>query len=186
MKILLIIFFCLLKLNAQNFEYESKDIIIHHKDTSKKTIVIWGGISYATPKWMEKQIPKKILDQYNVLILSYKKDLKSIKEWYFQKYQIRLKPNILMGFSRGGLQPEKELNGKYEMVCLLDPILNGSLLKIQKHKNTVIIFNTWTWDHRYSKKLMSYGKHICRNSGTWKIEEVDHKNFPTYFFKTFF
>ena len=59
MKILLIIFFCLLKLNAQNFEYESKDIIIHHKDTSKKTIVIWGGISYATPKWMEKQIPKK-------------------------------------------------------------------------------------------------------------------------------
>ena len=186
MKFLVIIFLNFSFLFGQVFELETKEIIIHHKDSTKKTIVIWGGISYATPKWMEKQIPKKIFDQYNVLILSYKKDLKSVKQWYFQKYQKDLRPNILMGFSRGGLQSEKELNGKYEMVCLLDPVLSGSLLNIRKHKNTIIIFNSWTWDHRYSKKLMSYGKHICRNSGIWKIEEVDHKNFPTYFFKTFF
>ena len=135
---------------------------------------------------MEKQIPEKILKNYNLVILSYQKDLKSTKDWFFQKYNIKLKPNILVGFSRGGIQSENELKGKYEMVCLLDPVLTGSLLDVKKHKNTIIIFNSSTWGREYSKKLMMYGKHIGRNQGTWIIEKVGHKNFPTYFFKNFF
>lgn len=185
MKFLVILLICTFWLKSQNVRFDSKDVVINYQDSSKKTLVVWGGISYANPKWVEKQIPQRIFNNYNVVILSYHKDLKSVKKWFFQKYNFKLTPNILMGFSRGGLQPEKELNGKYEMVCLLDPVLNGSLLNVKRHKNTIIIFNTWTWSHKYSKKLMSYGKHVSRNFGTWKIEEIDHKNFPTYFFKNF-
>jgi len=69
------------------------------------TLIIWGGMYYATPDWMDKQIPEWMWSRYEIIIYPYGTPL---------TMDYDPKTTGLIGFSAGGLCP-KELQ---ERLCL--------------------------------------------------------------------
>lgn len=184
MKFVFVFIFLFTSLMSQTSIYESEDVIIYNLDSQSKTIVFWGGLDYATPLWLTKQIPQKIYKKYNIVLLSYKTELGFAKKIFLEKVGYELKPNIILGFSRGGLQAQKNYSKKYEIVGYIDPVLN--LIQNNKtYENVIIVFNPVVWGRKYSKTLMSYGKIIARRGGTWEVMNIQHSKFPKYFLKKF-
>ena len=77
--------------------------------------VVFGGINYATPEWMMKQVPKDLLDKKTFAFAPYTSNIKSVEEQLLGK-QIK----SVVGFSAGG-HKVWPLCGKYEFVGLIDP-----------------------------------------------------------------
>ena len=182
MKLFLILLFLVTFLFGQIPTYESKNIIIYNIHPDSTTIVFWGGLNYATPKWLVSQTPKKKFSKYNFVFLSYFTTLETAKKVYFNKLGNKLNPKILIGFSRGGLMAQKYYSPKYKLVGYIDPVLKSNF-ENKLYSNVVFIYNPYTWNKKYSKTLMSYGKIIGRRNGLFIIHYLDHIDFPTYFFK---
>jgi hypothetical protein len=169
---------------GQTPTYESKNIIIYNLHPDSNTIVFWGGLNYATPKWLVSQTPKNKFLKYNLVFLSYFVPLESVKKIYLEQVGSKLKPEILLGFSRGGLMAQKYYSSKYKIVGYIDPILKSTFTN-EFYSNVVLSYNPNTWGVDYRKKLMLYGKTIGRRRGLFSIEYLDHKEFPKYFFKEY-
>jgi hypothetical protein len=77
------------------------------------TIIIWGGMHYATPKWMNQQIPEWMWGQYEIYIVPYGTPLSQIKK------DIDPKTTGLIGFSAGGLDVLKNYSKDYAFIGLI-------------------------------------------------------------------
>ena len=124
MKLIFFFLFLISQILGQNKIYESKDVIISYENPNLETIVFWGGIGYATPQWLESKIEKKYFKKYNIILVSYNIELEFIKKIFLEKTSQELKPEIILGFSRGGLLAQQYHTKDYKIVGLIDPVLN--------------------------------------------------------------
>lgn len=184
MKILFYFLFFISSLLAQNKIYESKDIIIFEETPKLETIVFWCGIGYATPKWIESQIDKSYISKYNFILVSYNTSIDFVKKIYTEKTSKNLTPDIILGFSRGGLQAQKNYSPNYKIFGLIDPVLDAKL-RFTSYKNIIITYNSNNWSYDYGKTLGYFGRMVARGGGIWTFELLDHKDFPKYFLKNF-
>jgi hypothetical protein len=182
MKFFLILVFSMGLVFGQVPTYESKNVIIYNIHPDSTTIVFWGGLNYATPKWLASQTPKKKFLKYNIIFLSYFTPLETAKKIYHDKLGYKLKPKILLGFSRGGLMAQKYYSQNLQLVGYIDPVLKPNFENLS-YSNVVFVYNPYTWGAKYSKTLMNYGKIIGRKKGFFVIQYLDHIDFPKYFFK---
>jgi len=85
------------------------------KPVDNTACVVFGGVDYATPKWMLSQMPQELKYKKTILVLPFTSDITQAKR-ILGKTSIK----SVLGFSQGGYKAWPA-SGEYEFVGLIDP-----------------------------------------------------------------
>ena len=149
------------------------------KPVDNTACVVFGGVEYATPKWMLSQMPQELKDKKTILVLPYTSDMTQAKR-ILGKTSIK----SVLGFSQGGLKAWSA-SGEYEFVGLIDPTTKEDSLKYHiNDKRVHMIYNPSGWSgfpevvkcQKRAAKIM-LGNAILLNIG--------HSKMPAEFFRRF-
>jgi hypothetical protein len=143
------------------------------------TIIIWGGMHYATPEWMNKQIPEWMWGQYEIYIVPYGTPFSQIKK------DIDPKTTGLIGFSAGGLDVLKNYSKDYAFIGLIDPSTRDVYTKIDYGSNTFMVYNDKNWGN-INKTLTKVADQINNTGGKSALVSMEHSSIPKYFFEVHF
>ena len=144
-----------------------------------KTIIIWCGMYYATPQWMEKQLPPHFKAQYEVYMVPYGTPLHKIK------HNIDPRTTALIGFSAGGLDVFKNYSPNYAFIGLIDPSTRAQYNQLKYHNNVHMLYDVSNWGN-INKNLPNAAKAITNGGGEAIHIDMGHSEIPKYFFKTYF
>ena len=159
-------------------------------------LIIWGGISYATPEWIYSQIPKEVLYTHIVVIAPYDVKLSTVESVYkpfleSNHYNENTINSVsLLGFSAGGYKVQENYSPKYKMVGLIDPSTKSNYVNLPFTKNTFIVYNDKNWTGSeglvaIGKTLPLLGDSIARSGGVAERLNMKHADIPKYFFEKF-
>ena len=149
------------------------------KPVDNTACVVFGGVKYATPKWMLSQMPQELKDKKTILVLPYTSDMTQAKR-ILGKTPIK----SVLGFSQGGLKAWSS-SGEYEFVGLIDPTTKEDSLRYHiNDKRVHMIYNPSGWSgfpevvkcQKRAAKIM-LGNAILLNIG--------HSKMPAEFFRRF-
>ncbi len=144
-----------------------------------KTIIIWCGMYYATPQWMDKQLPSHFKAQYEVYMVPYGTPLHKIK------HNIDPHTTALIGFSAGGLDVFKNYSPDYAFIGLIDPSTNPRYNQLKYHNNVHMLYDVSNWGN-INKNLPSAAKAIANGGGEAIHIDMGHSEIPKYFFIKYF
>ena len=141
------------------------------------TLIIWGGMHYATPAWMEKQIPAWMWSRYEIYLVDYNTKLSSIGNF-------NPKTTALIGFSAGGLDVLRNYSQDYALVVLLDPSTKLHYVKTNYGNNTYMFYNEANWG-RTNRSMLEVADRINATGGKAESINLQHNQIPGYFFSIF-
>jgi len=144
-----------------------------------KTIIIWCGMYYATPKWMEKQLPPHLKSQYEVYMVPYGTPLSSIKQ------NIDPRTTALIGFSAGGLDVFKNYSPNYAFIGLIDPSTRAQYNQLKYTNNVHMMYDVSNWGN-INKNLPNAAKAVINGGGEAIHIDMGHSEIPKYFFAKYF
>jgi len=144
-----------------------------------KTIIIWCGMYYATPQWMEQQIPNHVKINYELYIIPYGTSLSNIKQ------NIDPKSTALIGFSAGGLDVFKNYSSDYAFIGLIDPTTNPRYNHLKYTNNIHMLYDISNWGN-INKNLPTTVKSIIKGGGEVIHIDMSHSEIPKYFFIKYF
>ena len=149
------------------------------KPVDNTACVVFGGVEYATPKWMLTQMPQELKDKKTILVLPFTSDMTQAKR-ILGKTPIK----SVLGFSQGGLKAWPA-SGEYEFVGLIDPTTKEDSLRYHiNDKRVHMIYNPSGWSgfpevvkcQKRAAKIM-LGNAILLNIG--------HSKMPAEFFRRY-
>ena len=143
------------------------------------TIIVWGGMHYATPKWMNEQIPEWMWGEYEIFIAPYGTPLNKIKT------DIDPKTTALIGFSAGGLDVLNNYKKDYAFVGLIDPSTRDRHAFVEYGPNTFMIYDISNWGD-INKNLDNVAAQVIKTGGKVVELNMNHRDMPRYFFETHF
>lgn len=131
---------------------------------------------YATPDWMDKQIPEWMWSRYEILIYPYSTPLPT----YYDP-----KTTALIGFSAGGLDVLKNYRKDYAFIGLIDPSTREKFVSVEYGANTHMMYNHRNWGTS-NKSLRNVAEQINKTGGDAKYVNLPHADIPKQFFNTYF
>jgi hypothetical protein len=143
------------------------------------TIIVWGGMYYATPKWMNEQIPEWMWGRYEIFIAPYGTPLNKIKT------DIDPKTTALIGFSAGGIDVLNNYKKDYAFVGLIDPSTRDRHAFVEYGPNTFMIYDISNWGD-INKNLDNVAAQVIKTGGKAVELNMNHRDMPKYFFETHF
>ena len=157
----------------------------------QKVIIIWGGISYATPDWVLEQIPLKVKNNYLLVIAPYTMSLDSINSTilpYFSNNNINISQYSLAGFSAGAKKVLGAYSENYDKVGLIDPSTNSTLSKQNFGNNVIMTYNPKNWGSypNIKKAFPILANNILKGGGKVENKDMKHKNFVKYYFEKYY
>ena len=161
------------------------------KFTNNELLIIWGGISYATPSWVYSQIPKEVLYKYVVVIAPYNVGLSQVSAVYkpfLEQNGISISNTSIIGFSAGGLQVQSNYSSDYKLVGLIDPSTRANYLQLPFTDNTKMVYNERNWGGSLATirdLLPQLAKAVSKKGGYSERVDLKHADIPKYFFEKF-
>lgn len=157
-------------------------LVTPDKPIDNTACVVFGGVEYATPKWMLDQIPEELQYRKTILLLPYTSTIEHAK-----KLLGKTKIKSVIGFSAGG-HKVWPLCGEYQFVGLIDPSTKKEYVDSYfiNDKRVFMMYRPENWSGRLAyigkeqknaAKLMG-GNAILVNTG--------HSKMPAEFFRKFF
>ena len=176
-----------------NNTFKKGNLIISVPVTKSKTypiIYVFGGIDYATPEWMLKQIPQFILSRNVVVLAPYTISYNNINIQDFLNSKgivIDTKNVSITGFSAGGINVQNAHNQNFKFIGLIDPSTRESFLNLPFGKNTKMVYNdaNWTGYPNIRATLPKLDKVINNKGGESEKANIQHSNIPKYFFEKY-
>ena len=173
----------------------TKRIITNPADqekTKRNIIVVYGGISYATPNFMYDQLAnstaKDLLLTNHCIFVPYNSTWNNVKD-SLQQIQTKYSTGeiSLVGFSAGGLDVIENYTKDYKVVGLIDNSTNNAALKVNYGKNVIMVYNTKNWGGYLKIKalLPKLATKIKQAGGIAEQVNLSHKKIPSYFFETY-
>lgn len=155
-------------------------------------IIVWGGMRYATPKWMMEQMPKELFYTHIVVLADYRLNWNVLKPIYDGFMKSKHLSNVvnstsIAGFSAGGYDVYDNYNQNYRVVGLIDPSTRSSYSKLPFTSNTKMVYNDRNWGSYQSIKnaLPLVANAINEKGGFAEKVSISHKEIPKYFFNKF-
>lgn len=152
-------------------------------------VIIFGGMYYATPEWMYKQIPKEGLYKNIVVIAPYTMSLKKAKSIFepaLKEYKI--KSTSVMGFSAGGLQVQANYDPTWKTAGLIDPSTRTQYLELPFSDNVKMVYNNANWGGNLASigTIQTKLEPKIKNKGGYSQKvSIAHESIPKYFFEKF-
>ena len=148
------------------------------KPIDKTACVVFGGVKYATPKWMLSQMPQELKDKKTILVLPYTGDMTQAKR-ILGKTSIK----SVLGFSQGGLKAWSA-SGEYEFVGLIDPTTKEDSLRYHiNDKRVHMIYNPNNWGFPEVVKCQKRAAKIMLGNAI--LLNIGHREMPSEFFRRF-
>jgi hypothetical protein len=148
------------------------------KPVDNTACVIFGGVAYATPKWMLSQIPQEIKDKKTILVLPFTSDITQAKR-ILGKTSIK----SVLGFSQGGLKAWPA-SGEYEFVGLIDPTTKEDSLRYHiNDKRVHMIYNPSGWGFPEVVKCQKMAAKIMLGNAV--LLNIGHSEMPAEFFRRY-
>jgi len=149
---------------------------------------VFGGMDYATPNWMYKQIPEELFLNKIFVIAPYTKSFSETKktlEDFLKKNSFKANKISIAGFSAGALNVQDNYNKSYEFVGLIDPSNRVSHLNINFGKNVYMFYNPNNWGYypRIKSDMVKIAQNIKNSGGYTELVSLSHPNIPKYFFE---
>jgi len=170
----------------------SNGVILSIPDTKFKSynlVIIFGGMYYANPEWMYKQIPSEGLYNNIVVIAPYTmsyETAKSIFEPEIKQYKIA--NTSVMGFSAGGLQVQKNYSPTWKVAGLIDPSTRAEYVNLPFSSNVKMVYNNSNWGGSLAGIGTTQTKlepKIKEKNGYAEKVSLAHDKIPKYFFDKF-
>lgn len=165
-----------------------------NSNVSNNMAIVFGGMDYATPEWMEKQVPDIYKSNKVFLFVdSYRtkttlNEALTFKGKNFPGYNI----TSVSGFSLGGYQAWSAIANNYKFIGLIDPSTNDNNVTTYitykginpPPSNIVMIYNINTWNSIPGIKANL--KEVAPLMGPYaQSSKLSHGQIPEYFFKTY-
>jgi hypothetical protein len=131
---------------------------------------------YATPDWMDKQIPEWMWSRYEIIIYPYGTPLTIDHD---------PKTTGLIGFSAGGIDVLKNYKDEYAFIGLIDPSTRPVFIDQQYDSDVVMVYNYRNWGS-INKSIVPVANKINSCGGIAVNLPMKHADIPSYFFKTYF
>tara|TARA_R110001583_G_scaffold57533_1_gene172140 strand:- start:20 stop:523 length:504 start_codon:yes stop_codon:yes gene_type:complete len=165
-----------------------KDLIkkILIEQTENTALVVFGGINYATPEWMESQMPTDMIND-NTIIKSFDTNIDEVID---ELNELEYNDLQVVGFSAGGYNVFK-LAKKVDIdfLGLIDPAIptDWSLDGFPSGNNSILFFNNDNWGgYPGIKERQEDLAEEMEDKGMKVVEEdLNHKDFPTVFFEIY-
>lgn len=169
------------------------DFIITIPDSNDKefdVVYIFGGMAYATPSWMFKQVPKDIFLSNVVIFAPYTSNFGTAKiklQQILSKRGIKTISNSLLGFSAGALDVLYNFSKNYKFIGLIDPSNKEELIDLDFGKNTFMVYNQSNWGsyRRIQRDMGTMAKNIRNKGGIAESVDLSHEDIPAYFFEKY-
>jgi dienelactone hydrolase len=155
---------------------------ILREQTMNTVLVIFGGIDYATPEWMNEQIPNHIKDNKTIIVKSYNSNIEEVIE---ELNELNYDNLEVVGFSAGGRNVFKLVKKiKIDLVGLIDPTVPRSWSLEGFPQTSILFFNNDNWAYYPDiKERQLELKDSMVDKGMIVVEEeLNHKDFPKVFF----
>lgn len=148
------------------------------KPVDNTACVIFGGVDYATPKWMLSQMPQELKDKKTILVLPFTSDITQAKR-ILGKTSIK----SVLGFSQGGYKAWPA-SGEYEFVGLIDPTTKEDSLRYHiNDKRVHMIYNPSNWGFPEVVKCQKKAAKIMLGNAI--LLNIGHSKMPAEFFRRF-
>ena len=158
---------------------------ILREQTMNTILVVFGGIDYATPEWMESQIPTQISENRIIILKPYNSDVEEvIKELSDLDYS-RLE---VVGFSAGGRNVFKLAKKiKIDLLGLIDPTVPRSWSLEGFPPTSILFFNNDNWGYYpdIKERQLELKESMVEEGMIVVEEELNHKDFPQVFFTNY-
>lgn len=158
---------------------------ILREQTMHTVLVVFGGINYATPEWMDSQIPTHVIDNRTVIIKSYNTDVEEVIE---ELNELNYDNLEVVGFSAGGRNVFKLAKKiRIDLLGLVDPTVPRSWSLEGFPSNSILFFNNDNWNYYPDiKERQIELKEVMLDNGMMVVEEeLNHKDFPKVFFEEY-
>jgi hypothetical protein len=148
------------------------------KPVDNTACVVFGGVDYATPKWMLSQMSQELKYKKTILVLPFTSDITQAKR-ILGKTSIK----SVLGFSQGGLK-SWPASGEYEFVGLIDPTTKEDSLRYHiNDKRVHMIYNPSNWGFPEVVKCQKKAAKIMLGNAI--LLNIGHSKMPAEFFRRF-
>ena len=158
---------------------------ILREQTDNSVLVVFGGINYATPDWMNSQIPTNIKDNKTIIIKSYNTDIEEVIE---ELNELNYNNLEVVGFSAGGRNVFKLAKKvKIDLLGLIDPTVPRSWSLEGFPINSILFFNNDNWSYYpdIKERQLELKDSMLDNGMIVVEEELNHREFPKAFFEEY-
>lgn len=150
-------------------------------------IIIYGGVAYATPQWMKKQLDSDYQNKAILLLVDYKDNFSRVLvkgKSEIQKNGYSIENTSLTGFSAGGYDVGQNFDTTYKLIGFIDPSLESSFLNLPFGSNVRMVYNDANWTAYPAIKSLQpkVAQKIKDNSGEAIKVNLQHDKIPKYFF----
>jgi hypothetical protein len=180
--------------SATNYKATNDNgFIITIPESSEKKwnlVYIFGGMAYATPKWMFDKTPKSILLNNVVIFAPYTSTFTStqnkLKE-IIEPKGIQVEKISMLGFSAGALNILSKFSNNIKFFGLIDPSNKVEYLNLNFGKNTYMVYNESNWGAypRIKKDMLVMANNINGKGGFTESVKLSHEKIPNYFMNKF-
>lgn len=175
--------------NYEKSSYRGLIVSTPNNNTSFDVLIVFGGISYANPEWMYKQLPREVLLNNLVFIAPYTEALSSVKDKvasYMDENGFKEVSLSLVGFSAGGLNIQSGYSINLKFFGLIDPSTKSEYAKINYGKNAHMVYNNDNWGAYPNIKSLQpkIAKNIENGGGMTEEVKMAHADIPKYFFSS--
>lgn len=165
-----------------------------NSNVSNNMAIVFGGMHYATPEWMEKQVPDIYKSNKVFLFVDSWRTKTTLKEALLYKSKNLPGFNItsVSGFSLGGYETWGAIANNYDFIGLMDPSTNSSNVNTytaykgnkQAPSNVIMAYNLATWGDIPSIK--SNLQKVAPLMGPYaKALKLSHEQIPKWFFENY-
>lgn len=150
-------------------------------------VVVFGGISYATPSWIMGQVPKELLSKALFVFAPYSMPYSTVAQKindFVAKNKILVKSTSVMGFSAGGLNVNKAYNKNFKFIGFIDPSTRQENLSTNYGNNVRMVYNDSNWGGLPQIKalLPKLADVVNKVGGSAEKVNLSHNKIPSYFF----
>ena len=157
--------------------------IIEMNDSNSNNItVIWGGYPSSTygAKWMKKNGGDKYFSDKNIIYSNFENSLETLKELLskngIKDYNIK----SVSGFSAGGTQAWKHINGNFSFIGLIDPTTKKTYDTIPSNVKIISRWQNWGGFPRIGQFIKQ-----LENKGLSKAINLEHLKMPEKFYEMY-
>ena len=153
-------------------------------------LVIFGGMAYANPEWMLKQLSKDYFDKAILLVVPYTETYSTALGFALNKIEengYKVKDKSLMGFSAGGYDVQENFSSDFRFIGLIDPSLKSKYIDLPFDKRVYMLYNYKNWGAYPSIQSLQpqFAEKINDAGGKAVLTNLAHDKIPQQFFIDF-
>lgn len=180
--------------------YEGTTNLVYSKNDSQpieSIFLIYGGLSYATPTWMQTQVKSsypELEKRLNVVYAPYNLDFKNVESQIKSKWGQNANIRAIAGFSAGGKTVLNATTRDFDFIGLIDPSLlpnNSDYGNKKFSKSTYMLWGSpgmiqiFGGDVRGVERYEYLSSLVQKSGGLAERYTKDHNWFVGEFFKRF-